>query len=267
MNPKIGSFFFHTVFGNVIGSVIEVFFPLLALFISSKVSLRLPFREKNDPYDFFEIVLTWTFSCMFVVINYATMQVLFTFNKDPQNFSSDLKFAWVASFGILGGVILLLKIMKKWYDSLKERYEKEKQKREEEQRRFEIELRQTQEKIDSLTKHHEELKDLKVDQEQIDFVWNAIEQLKAYHRQLVAKKKYGFIFEKIINDKIEFDEIQTQIIELIVEGKSNREIAQIICLSEGRTANRITEILAKGGFKDRAALVAYYIIRDTFTDK
>jgi DNA-binding CsgD family transcriptional regulator len=267
--PGLYSFFFESIVGAFILTTMEVLFPLLVLFVfpRSKFSLRLPIKDKSDPYDFIDIVMLCTFGCMFYFLAYATTTYLASFKENPQKIAPALTSLLIASFGIFGGVIIILKVMKKWYDLLKEKFKFEKEKREEDQRRFEIELRQNQKQIEILTKTLEELRELKVDQDKIDNVQEAIEQLKAYQRQLIAKKKYGFIFEKIINEKIEFDETQTQIIELIVEGKSNREIAEIIHLSEGRTANRITEILAKGGFKDRAALVAYYIIRDTFTDK
>jgi DNA-binding NarL/FixJ family response regulator len=49
------------------------------------------------------------------------------------------------------------------------------------------------------------------------------------------------------------------IINWVVKGKSNREIADIVALSEGRVKNIITEILAKLDLEDRTQLAVYAV--------
>lgn len=52
-------------------------------------------------------------------------------------------------------------------------------------------------------------------------------------------------------------ENELEILRWIAEGKSNREIAEKVFLSEGRVKNIISEILAKLGLKDRYQLLSF----------
>lgn len=52
-------------------------------------------------------------------------------------------------------------------------------------------------------------------------------------------------------------ESELEILQLIAEGKSNREIAEKVFLSEGRVKNIVSEILAKLGLKDRYQLLSF----------
>lgn len=58
---------------------------------------------------------------------------------------------------------------------------------------------------------------------------------------------------------IKLTDKEKTIINLVVKGKSNREIADIIALSEGRVKNIITEILAKFDLEDRTQLAVYAV--------
>lgn len=66
------------------------------------------------------------------------------------------------------------------------------------------------------------------------------------------------------NDKgkaVSFDlnEKESDVIRLIVDGKSNREISQILFLSEGSIKNTITAILNKLKLKDRTQLAVFAV--------
>lgn len=52
---------------------------------------------------------------------------------------------------------------------------------------------------------------------------------------------------------------EQQIVELIAEGKSNKEIAQTLFLSEGTIKNYITEILSKLSLRDRTQIAIFYL--------
>jgi DNA-binding NarL/FixJ family response regulator len=58
---------------------------------------------------------------------------------------------------------------------------------------------------------------------------------------------------------VKITEKEKTIIDLVVKGKSNREIADTIALSEGRVKNIITEILAKFDLEDRTQLAVYAV--------
>ena len=62
----------------------------------------------------------------------------------------------------------------------------------------------------------------------------------------------------LVNDiPVDLTARELEIINLIVQGKSSAEMADILYLSQGRIRNIITEILAKLQVKDRAQLAVY----------
>lgn len=69
----------------------------------------------------------------------------------------------------------------------------------------------------------------------------------------LMQKKSGIDYEKFdINDK------EKEIIELIAEGLSNKEIAIELFLSEGTVRNYLSSILEKLELRDRTQLAVYY---------
>lgn len=69
----------------------------------------------------------------------------------------------------------------------------------------------------------------------------------------LMQKKSGIDYEKYdINDK------EKEIIELIAEGLSNKEIATELYLSEGTVRNYLSSILEKLNLRDRTQLAIYY---------
>lgn len=69
----------------------------------------------------------------------------------------------------------------------------------------------------------------------------------------------------LMNNKPKFDyaqhdlaEKEQEIIELVAEGKSNKEIAQTLYLSEGTVRNYLSGILEKLNLRDRTQLAVFY---------
>lgn len=54
------------------------------------------------------------------------------------------------------------------------------------------------------------------------------------------------------------NETERRIVVQIAEGLTNREIAQVLYLSEGTVKNYITEILAKLSLRDRTQIAIFY---------
>ena len=74
--------------------------------------------------------------------------------------------------------------------------------------------------------------------------------------QLMGKDKgdNSLIFEeKGINDK------EMDIIKQVADGKNNKEISDILCLSEGTVRNYLSVILEKLELRDRTQLAVFYL--------
>ena len=69
----------------------------------------------------------------------------------------------------------------------------------------------------------------------------------------LMQKKTGFDYSKY-----DITEKEYEIIELVAEGLSNKEIASDLILSEGTVRNYITSILEKLDLRDRTQLAVFY---------
>lgn len=84
-----------------------------------------------------------------------------------------------------------------------------------------------------------------------------------YRGQLVYDKDVFQRIPKLSEDKNNFmknlTKLEVDICNLISEGKSNREIANILAFSEGTIRNYVSKILAKLDISDRTKLAIYLI--------
>lgn len=65
--------------------------------------------------------------------------------------------------------------------------------------------------------------------------------------------------KKITIDNMVFDTVEIRILQLIVQGKSNKEIGSILSYSEGTIKNKISKLLSVTGFSDRTELSVFAI--------
>lgn len=109
------------------------------------------------------------------------------------------------------------------------------------------------------------LKDLEPS-ELIAIIKNTMRGLRVVHqnvfnsiiKQLVPSTGGTAVSEEI-KPGVKLTEREKIIIDLVAQGKSNREIADAVALSRGRIKNIITEILAKLELEDRTQLAVYAV--------
>ncbi|MCL6589272.1 MAG: LuxR C-terminal-related transcriptional regulator [Firmicutes bacterium] len=58
---------------------------------------------------------------------------------------------------------------------------------------------------------------------------------------------------------LHFTKLELEVIKLVVEGKTNKEIAGDLHLVEGTVKNYLKKILNKTGLKNRVQLAVYYL--------
>jgi len=79
-----------------------------------------------------------------------------------------------------------------------------------------------------------------------------------YGREIIDKLKES-LENKTSIDKTLFTERELQIMELISEGLSNKEISNRLFISEGTTKNYISSILSKTSLNHRTQIAIYYL--------
>jgi len=77
--------------------------------------------------------------------------------------------------------------------------------------------------------------------------------------QSAVSSAYGMKDKKVKVDNMVFDTVDIKIMQLIVQGKSNREIANVLNYSEGTIKNKISKLLSVTGFSDRTELSVFAI--------
>ncbi|NLX76221.1 MAG: response regulator transcription factor [Clostridiaceae bacterium] len=98
------------------------------------------------------------------------------------------------------------------------------------------------------------------------------------HIRMVIKsvyKGYPVFHEKVLNpviqslsenrtEKVRMDlsQVEKQILKLVVEGKSNKQIGNLLMLSEGRIKNIISELFEKTNTGDRTQLAVFAVRND-----
>ncbi len=80
--------------------------------------------------------------------------------------------------------------------------------------------------------------------------------------QSAVSSAYGAKDKKVKIDNMVFDTVDVRIMQLIVQGKSNREIGAVLNYSEGTIKNKISKILSVTGFSDRTELSVFAINND-----
>lgn len=74
--------------------------------------------------------------------------------------------------------------------------------------------------------------------------------------ELLKEKKEGFDYKDY-----ELSEKEYEVVKLVAEGLSNKEIAAEMFLSEGTVRNYISDVLEKLGLRDRTQLAVFYLTR------
>lgn len=98
----------------------------------------------------------------------------------------------------------------------------------------------------------------------IAIIKNTVKGLRVVHQNVfdAMVKQFNTVADETARNAkldVKLTEKEKTIIKLVVKGKSNREIADVIALSEGRVKNIITEILAKLELEDRTQLAVYAV--------
>jgi DNA-binding NarL/FixJ family response regulator len=108
-------------------------------------------------------------------------------------------------------------------------------------------------------------------EEIISIIKNTMKGLQVIHHDAYSKILKQFHMNKLKSEdnppNIDLTEREIDIIRLIVQGKSNREIAVSLLLSETRVKSLITQILKKFNVEDRTQLAVYALKNNIIDNK
>ena len=81
----------------------------------------------------------------------------------------------------------------------------------------------------------------------------------SYFLKSIAETYVTASEKKVTVDEMLFDQIEIRILQLMVQGKTNKEIGALLNYSEGTIKNKISKLLSTTGFSDRTELSVFAI--------
>jgi DNA-binding CsgD family transcriptional regulator len=256
-NVNIANFILKTPLGVVLGTLMEMTFPLIALFILStlKVSITPPLGGKTT---FIDIVAVWTFTTLFYWLYSSSCRLLVSLSKDPKQIVPNLIYEGIAAVSSVLGFYTI--------------HTKYKEQREAERKMHQEEKTELTNFINTLLAHQENPLNNETDpQKMIEAIAVITNKLNGVSRELSQQIQRTAIPDVEKKIRVYFSPKEMKIISMIVQGKSNKEIASALNKSEGGIKNNITTILNKTGLEDRIQLAVYAvrqgIVKDTTDTK
>lgn len=112
--------------------------------------------------------------------------------------------------------------------------------------------------IKSVHNNHDVLQDVVLDKIKAQLAQSAAPQQSGAQQQSAPKPQPGAAIDRSL-----FTERELDIMEQIARGLSNKEISRKLFISEGTTANYITQVLNKTGLEHRTQIAIYYLTGET----
>jgi len=232
INHNIGSFLFKNMYGLPIMSLIEALGVVLLLVIRSIFDIPL-IPDPKRPLKSIEFIAVY----IFLVLCYWCYNLTIDIWKNPMHFSTQSILKWtITSAAVIGFTIFKISDRKK-----EQEYQKKDQEKEQEIIEKNLEIQR--------------LKESKVDsQELVDF---SDKLHKTLNPAVDIDTEYPVYITSM--PELKFTRREREILQLIAQGYSNEEIANMLFIAPGTVANMISQnITPKTGLSDRK-LVAYAV--------
>lgn len=88
---------------------------------------------------------------------------------------------------------------------------------------------------------------------------NVMRSVSEYNQSNTNARQVDYKTIRVEGINVTLNDKELRIIELIIDGKDNKEISEIMFLAEGTIKNKIAEIISKLQVKDRTQLAVYCI--------
>lgn len=125
LDEKFAAFFMETAYGNIVGTLIEVLFPVIVLFILSTLNIALipPLAKKLTLFDFVGVYL---FGALFYWVFTSNFRLVISWKQNPQQFFGNLVSEWVAAFSAVIGFYVVQTMARRQREHEKRLFEDEK---------------------------------------------------------------------------------------------------------------------------------------------
>ncbi|MCL6592180.1 MAG: LuxR C-terminal-related transcriptional regulator, partial [Firmicutes bacterium] len=197
---------------------------------------------------------------------FALIYAYESFKSNPQKIGSSLGLLFMASFGIMSGVYLLIKCMKYMHDTEiriltaeKEKVEREKERLAQEKGQVEEEKEQVEAKNMDLQEQMYTILDLNATLDP-NVKKTIVDSFIALYKEGIKKSsmpKPPFIINQSKMAEYGIEERDSKILAHLVLHKSNQEIASALDYTEGHIANSLTEMYKKLNVKGRHQLIRF----------
>jgi DNA-binding CsgD family transcriptional regulator len=262
LGKSIVSFFYETVYGNIVGTLIEVLFPSIILFILSALNISLvpPFGRKLNLHDLINVYIYGAL-CFWIYISF--LRYMKGLESNPKQIFTYLSSEWIgASVALAGFYIYQTNILKRYserqrFASARQKFHKEKT---DMKGRFVTEITTLEEKITELDELNTRLMDKKLGPEEVVDFSNKLKSfsdLVIQNMQRIDNLDEDYNFDDM--PEIKFTRREKDVLRLIAKGESNEKISEVLVLSLGRVTNIVAEIKSKTELPDRYKLIVYAI--------
>lgn len=241
LSRRNASFFLGTPYGIVAGSLIELLFPAIATLVLSIVPISLvpPFRKQTTLLDCLAVFL---FGDMFFIFCNTAIRILLSFKSSARNIPDfNLTSEWAAV--IAGGIsfYIIITLTRKEHDR--------------ERRVFEEEKTELLSKIRELINTNNNL-----------IVDDIVYKIQNVNGAVNGQSNSNVVLTNVNPLQLLLTPREKVVLELVVQGKTNKEIAAEIYLSEGGIKNIITKLLGKLKVEDRTQL-AVFAVKNNLVNK
>jgi DNA-binding CsgD family transcriptional regulator len=274
LNPVIGSFITKKPIGVAFGSVIELLFPLVALFLLSTLDISVipPVKRKINLMDWLNLYL---FGGMFFLLYSTSMHILKNLEKSSKHaLIMSIFYEWFIVASLVGVYYFIYTNTRKQREYERKQHENERQQHESEQQKYQSERLVYEARIAQLERANQELTDLndqlmayKIEpQDAITAMQDMLKRLKDTIVSTINQQKSYIVPDNNGNPvQIYLTPREKNVLRLIAtEGKSNKEIAGALDLKEGYIKNIVKKLLRKTKVADRTQLAIFALTNGLF---
>jgi DNA-binding CsgD family transcriptional regulator len=281
LNESIFKLMFETPWGVAIGTLFEIIFPLIAFFCFRYYHIS-PLSNVGNKATKLAIVGAISFGLLFFLI-YNSVLLIFVYYKtmDKRTLLMNMFCQWIAELGMGLSFYAFNSLDRKERetDYLKHEAEHKTLESKNDQLVQKVDILETEkgevvqerevlkterdelvDKVNKLMEQNKQLIEKSPSPEEVDFILkNTISDMQGMRKSISDQKKYDIVLSKTSKTKVKLSSTEMGILELVIQGKNNKEIAKELHFSEGHVRNVISGLKEELELKSQRQLILFVI--------